>query len=139
MSFELFMQCYDNGEPSGVPANAVRTAFSNLAEDSEEDYWHLRYAADDDCHIAVSRPGGLLDQISGLTVFRPCGDSRFWESLYRVLQLGRWVLYFPAEPPPLIMANRIHSEHLPASMLEALGPVREVHSGDDIRQIIRSS
>jgi hypothetical protein len=37
------------------------------------------------------------------------------------------------------MADTAHSEQLPPGMREALGPVRQVRSGDEIQEIIRSS
>jgi hypothetical protein len=72
-------------------------------------------------------------------VARPCEDERLWDSLYRVLQLGRWVLYVPTKRPPLVMADPSHYEHLPPGMREALGPLRVVSSGVEIAEIIHSS
>jgi hypothetical protein len=130
------MQCFENGQVAGVAPEAVREAFSNLAEDSEPEYWRLWYDEANDCHVRVSRRN---NQIEALTVHRPCADERLWESLYHVLRLGPWVLYFPAPKPPLVMADQSHAEQLPASMREALGPVREVRSGNEIREIVRTS
>jgi hypothetical protein len=139
VSFEVFLQCFDGEQPSGVPEDAVRTVFSNFAADSEPDYWHLWYDAANSCHIWIGRLKGQPQMISALTVDRPAGDQRLWDSLYRVLQLGRWVLYFPAKKPPLIVADAAHAHHLPASMREKLGPVQVVRSGGEITQIIRHS
>jgi hypothetical protein len=136
VSFEVFMQCFDDGRPAGVAAEAVRGAFSHFAEDSELDYWHVCYDRANSSHIRVTRRG---DQIEELTVHRPCGDERLWESIYRVLTLGPWVLYFPAPKPPLVMADRSTAEKLPRDMRKTLGPVREVHSGREILEIVESS
>lgn len=136
MSFEVFMHCFRGGQPSGTSAAAVRDAFSNFADDSESEYWHLWYDAANDCHVAVTQRDNLIE---ALTVHRPCGDSRLWDSIYRVLQLGPWVLYFPARRSPLIMADAAHAEHVPPDMREALGPVRQVQSGKDIQAIIRTA
>jgi hypothetical protein len=136
VSFEVFIQCFADGRPSGVPAAAVRGAFSNLADDSEPDYWHLSYDDTNSCHVHVTKRNDLIE---ALTVHRPCGDSRLWDSIYRVLQLGPWVLYFPAPKPPLVMADAAHAKQLPPEMREALGPVRQVRSGKEIQEIIRSS
>jgi hypothetical protein len=114
----------------------VRDAFSNFADDSEIDYWHLWYDEANSCRVSVTRRDNLIE---GLTVHRPCGDHRLWDSLYRVLQLGSWVLYFPASLPPLVMADAAHAEQLPPGMRDALGPVRQVRSGHEILEIIRSS
>jgi hypothetical protein len=136
LSFEVFMQCFTGGRPSGVSAVVVRDAFSNFEDDSETDYWHLRYDEANSCRVHVTRRDNLIES---LTVHRPCGDRRLWDSLYRVLELGSWVLYFPASGPPLVMADAAHAEQLPPGMLEAAGPVRQVRSGQEILEIIRSS
>jgi hypothetical protein len=139
MSFEVFMQCSDRGQPSGVAAEAVRGAFTHFADNSEPDYWRLRYDELNSCDVLVTRFKGQPDQITALAVHRPCEDRRLWDSLYRVLKLGRWVLYFPAEEPPIVVADRSHAEHLPPEMRKALGPVRVVRSGKEIQRIIRNS
>ena len=114
----------------------MRGAFSNFAEDSEPDYWHLWYDDANSCHVHVTQRD---NSIQALTVDRPCGDGRLWDSIYRVLQLGPWVLYFPSPKPPLVMADAVHAEQLPADMRDALGSVRQVRSGKEIQELIRSS
>jgi hypothetical protein len=131
------MQCFELGQPAGSPADAVRAAFSNVTADSEPEYWHLSYDATNHCDVRVSHLEGNPGQISALTVHRPCGDERLWESLYSVLRLGSWVLYFPSKKPPLVVANYSHAKHFPPSMIESLGPVCEVKSGPEIVAIIR--
>jgi hypothetical protein len=139
MSFEVFVQCFDDQQPGGVPEEVVRAAFSNFAADSDPDDWHLWYDATNNCRVGVVRLDGHPDMISMLTVHRPCSDSRLWESLYHVLQTNPWVLYFPAERPVLIMGDPAHIRHLPADMREEMGPVEVVRSGQEIVQIIRRS
>jgi hypothetical protein len=129
------MQCFDNGRPAGVAADSVKQAFSNFAEDSEPDYWHLCYDPANSSRIHVSRFG---NQIKGLTIDRPCADKRLWDSMYRVLKLGPWVLYFPAPNGPLVMADPATAENLPESMRKAFGSIREVHSGREIVEVVRS-
>jgi hypothetical protein len=63
VSFELFMQCFDRGEASGVSAELVRSAFSNFAADSKPDCWHLWYDEANSCHIYVSRDPTRADRI----------------------------------------------------------------------------
>lgn len=136
MSFELYMQCYDHGLLAGTPVDAVRGLFTNIRADSAPDDWHLWYDDANNCHVEITRQTDYPDRVESLVVWRPCQDSRLWDSLYRLLELGPWVLFFPADPSPLVMANRSHAEHLPADMRESLGPVCEVKSGNDILRII---
>ena len=136
MSFEVFMQCFRGGQARGTSAATVRDVFSNFADDSEPNYWHLWYDNENGCRVRVTQ---REDEIQALTVHRPCADARLWDSIFRVLQLGPWVLYFPAPNPPLLMADPEHAKQLPDGMLEALGPVRQVRSGIEILEIIRTS
>jgi len=91
------------------------------------------------CHVSLTHPEENSDLVTGLTIFRPCIDLRLWNSLYEILRLGDWVLFFPAEKPPIIVSDRKRAAHLPADMRESLGPIREVHSGSEIAEIVRTS
>ena len=136
MSFEVYLQCYDRGQPSSGSADAIRSAFGPVEADSQPDYWHLRYSQGNECHVSVASPEGKPDRIEAMTVVRPCGDGRLWTSLYTILQSGQWVLYFPSEPPPILVADKANAKHLPPDMLEVLGPVVRVRSGDHIARLV---
>jgi len=68
-------------------------------------------------------------------VERPCGDPRLWEALFRVLNRGPIVLYFPGGPP--IVANDQVRAAVPEEVTGSLGEPRCVHSAADICKIIR--
>ena len=63
---------------------------------------------------------------------------RLWDALYEVMKLGKVVLYFPGDAPPLI-ADESVARHLPADMVKALGQPRRVRSGAEIVDVIRHS
>src|SRR5688572_5879739 len=92
MSFELYMQCFDRGQPSGVHADTVKAAFTHIAAGSDRDHWRLVYDDANSCDVDVTRQTDQPDRIHALIVHRPCGDERLWDSLYDVLKSGRWVL-----------------------------------------------
>ena len=139
MGFEVFVQCFEREQLSGAPVSAVRGAFTHVLDTSSDAEWKIRYDDTNWCNIYVHRHDDRPELVHSITVDRPCADVRLWDSLHQLLQLGNWVLYFPAEKPPLVMANESTVLHLPKSMQEALGPVKVVNSGDDIIQIIRGS
>jgi hypothetical protein len=49
MSFEVYLQCFRGGEPAGIPLATARTLFPIVNEESEPDYWRVRYDAQNDC------------------------------------------------------------------------------------------
>ena len=127
MSFELFVQYFDRGEPAGVPRYAVRPLFPVVEAESEPDYWFVRYDDLNSCHIGVTPLGSDPTLVESLCVLRPCGDPRLWDTLLVILRLGPAVLYFPGDGPPLVA-----SEQLPAGLVESLGQPRVVRFGQEI-------
>ncbi|MBX6316623.1 MAG: hypothetical protein IRY99_27470 [Isosphaeraceae bacterium] len=54
MSFEVYLQCFEAGEPAGVPRATIRALFPVINADSEPDYWRVRYDDLNSCDIAVT-------------------------------------------------------------------------------------
>ena len=137
MGFEVFTQCFTHGERDGIAIAEVRRAFGSELEVEDQDWWKVVYDEKNHCSILV---GFLLPDrqlVHSLTVDRPCSDRRLWESLLALLRLGHVVLYFPAEKPPLLVADASVSQHLPKSMVESMGAVTCVHSAEDIIDAIK--
>jgi hypothetical protein len=137
MSFNVHLQCFQDGEPAGLPRAGVRALFP-VGADSEPDYWRVRYDDMNSCDILI-----VPDPVDGailrsLCVHRPCGDRRLWDALFAVMQLGPVALYFLGSAPPLVVDDAAIA-HLPAELLEALGPPRRVRSGEEIRQAIETA
>ncbi|MGC4033570.1 MAG: hypothetical protein QM754_17930 [Tepidisphaeraceae bacterium] len=137
MSFDLFLQRFEHGQAGKAPLAPIREMFSCFAADTQPDCWHLVYDDRNSCHVFLSREDEEF--LSSMMVNRPCCDLRLWDSLFRVLESGPWVLYFPAENPPLILSSQLHADHLPPDMRASLGPIREVRSGEEILRIIQTS
>ena len=53
MSFEVYLQSYEAGEPAGLRRAVVRSLFPVMADESEADDWLVRYGAQDSCHVSV--------------------------------------------------------------------------------------
>jgi hypothetical protein len=138
MSFELFMQCFDHGEPAGLPREAIRTLFPVVAAESEPDCWIVRYDDENSCDISVTPLTADETLMESLCVNRPCADERLWDALLSVMRLGAVVLYFPGDAPPLV-ASEAAGEHLPADMVEAMGPPCVVSSIEEILEIIKNA
>jgi hypothetical protein len=138
MGFELFLDCFVRGQPSGVPRDAVRSLFPVLAEESQRDYWTVRYDRANWCYIAVKAADSGDELISSLMVERPCGDIRLFEALLSILKMGSVVLYFPGQAPPLVGTQSALAD-IPPPMVEALGLPRLVQSAEQILELIRAA
>ena len=131
MGFEVYLDCFEDGKPSGIRRSLVRTFFPIVAEESQRDFWSVRYDATNACKIAVRG----AEFISHICVERPCGDLLLWEGLFQLTRAFNIVLYFPGCTQPLI-ANPVAARHIPVEMIASLGPPRSLESAEELRLAI---
>jgi hypothetical protein len=133
VSFELHIQCFRSGEPSGMDLNEIRRAFGSAATELEPTYWQLHYDDLNQCNASID----LLDEslVHGVSIHRPCAHIELYDSLYAILASDHCVLYYPGVSRPLA-AHPEGSEHMPEDMRGTLGEARLVTSGAQIRDII---
>jgi hypothetical protein len=123
-------------EPVSIPREQVRAAFGEFVEESEPEYWTLRYAEDQWCNVRLKPiEGGLIHR---LCVVRPSADKRLWESLAAIMKLGNVVLYFPGDAPPLVADNFV-LQQLPQEMVDALGKPVVIRNGKDILEHVETA
>jgi hypothetical protein len=137
MSFDLYFQPVVHGEPLQIPRADLRSLFPVVENESEPDCWNIRYDSLNNCHIGVTTLPSANDVVSSFYVERPCADPRFWEALFRILNWGPIVLYFPGGPP--IVASDEAGAALPGDVIASLGEPRCVHSAAEIRKIFGES
>jgi len=138
MSYEIYVQCFKDGAPAGIPREQVRAAFGKFLTEVERTMWHVRYDDENSCDINVDAYKDDESLVHHLCIERPCGDGRLWNALAAVLKLGPVVLYFPGEAPPLVAAQSV-VRHLPPDMVESLGTPVSVANGDEIVQHIEAA
>lgn len=138
MSFDVFLQCFQNGEPAGIPRELVRAAFGAHLTETETDFWQLRYDDANSCDLYLTVHGADQSLLEGLTVNRPCSDLRLWNALAAILALGEVVLYFPEGRSPLVARSSV-TGHLPPDLIEELGLPVVVTSGREIQQEIQAA
>jgi hypothetical protein len=139
MSFEVFVQCFSHGEPDGIAIADIQQAFGPKLKKEDGPWWNLRYDEENECAIHMKFLPRNRNLVHSLTVHRPCADLRLWKSLLTILKLGNIVLYFPAEKPPLVVADNSVSEHLPRDMVAAMGPITRVTRAQEILDVIKQS
>jgi hypothetical protein len=130
MSFEVFVQCFEGGEPAGMNRKALRALFPVVANASERNRWTVRYDHKNESEIYLAPLKSKAAQVHGLTVSRPCADIRLWEALLAILKGQAAVLYFPGGGP--LVADREACRQMPPDMVEALGRPKVVKTAKEI-------
>jgi len=138
MSFEVFLQCFDRGEPAGIDREAIRALFPVDNERSDGTLWSVWYDQQNGCDIFVEPLESDPSLVTALTVSRPCEDRRLWEALLAVMRMGAVTLYFPGEAPPLVAGAQV-AHHLPPDMVETMGPPAIAATAQDILDAIRDA
>ena len=130
MSFEVFVQCFEGGEPAGMDRKAIRALFPVVEAASERNHWKVRYNRKNESEIYLAPLASKAAQVKGFTVSRPCADIRLWEALLAILKGHPAVLYFPGDGP--LVAHRETCRQMPPDMVEALGRPKVVKTAKDI-------
>jgi hypothetical protein len=137
MSFEVYVQCFGESERTGISRVAVRSLFPVIEEESEPDYWRIRYDDKNSCDIGVTAVTSNTEMLKSLFVDRPCGDLRLWEALISVLRMGSVLIFWPGGPP-VVSDERVGS-HLPKDMTDAIGPAKSAGSAEDLLRLLRET
>jgi hypothetical protein len=138
MSFDVFVQCHENGGFGSFPRHWLRDAFGPHLVETEQTFWQVHYAETDYCYVYLTALSADADMIRSFTINRPCADVRFWDALASILAAGHLVLYFPGCRAPLV-ARPSARAHLPPSMIETLGQPICVSSGREILDEIHAA
>jgi hypothetical protein len=137
MSFEVYLQCFGESERSGISRVAVRSLFPVIEEESEPDYWRVRYDVKNFCDIGVTAVASDRDMLKSLYVDRPCADVRLWEGLFSVLRMGSIVIFWPGGPPAV--ADDAVAADLPKDMIDSIGQPKLIRSAEELLRLLRES
>jgi hypothetical protein len=134
MSFDLYLVCFENQRPFGVPRSAILEAFGDHVRWEDDYSGRTQYSPMDGCTIDLGRLKTEPDLISCVSINRPLSDERFLASLYKIMQLGCVAMVFPGGKGPLI-ASLPAASHLPENFL---GQPIVVHNAREILDQIES-
>ena len=135
MSFEVWVQWFDGERQATLPLATIEALFATSVSRRDGPWWQLRHGELECCelHVKVSP----ADQVSCVTISRPCGASALWDCVFALLRAGNGVCYWPGSPP--VVADEAAARHLPADMREALGAPVFVENGATIARTPESS
>jgi hypothetical protein len=137
MGFEVYVQCFGESERTGISKAAVRSLFPVVAEESEPDYWRVRYDDKNSCHIGVVSLPSDRGMLKSFYLERPCADPRLWEAVVSVLRMGSVVMFWPGSPP-VVSDDRVAAS-LPEDMTREIGAAKSVSNPEDIFRLLRET
>lgn len=120
MGHDIFLQAHVQGESQDIPTSNVLECFSQFITYKEDAFVDLQFTETDSCTIFFDTTS---PSISSLMVSRPCGDERLARCLFRVMELGNFVLLEPGRDGFIVLRQEVIA-HFPEGMAEALGEAR---------------
>ncbi|MEO8160842.1 MAG: hypothetical protein ABI588_05430 [Arenimonas sp.] len=135
MSFELFLQSFAAGAPSGIPLATLRAAFGAALTEPEVDFWQVHYGQAQSSDLFLRPLPTDAHRVHTISIYRPCSSAGLFESIWQLLACPGTCLYFPGGPAPLSRDAAIAGA-LPSDLLAALGTPTMVHSAGDIAAVI---
>jgi hypothetical protein len=135
MSFEAYLNCFQNGEEGFFPTALVEAAFAPFISSREGEAWVVTYPGSpsilDQTDLYMTFKDGDMSSCSGFTISRPTGSPRLHEALVKLLQASNSILFCIGDCPPLVgRAETI--PHINPDVLETLGAPVIVRSGAEI-------
>jgi hypothetical protein len=134
MSLVIFLQCFKDKKPAGMPRVAVRKAFAPFLKEPKTEFWRVQYDAKNTCTLFLEPFDA--DSVHQITVKRPCHDPRLWDALARLLRLPTAILYSPEGPGPVVLEDTV-TLHIPRGILHTLGKPVVVRNGQEIQAAIQ--
>jgi hypothetical protein len=130
MSFDVFVQCYGDGEPPGLPIEQVRALFPIDERDSDLNFWLVRYEEKIVSNVFVKASG---DRLTSMMIAGPPGNLRFWEALLMILRMDQVVIFWPGGRPMVALGN---SAIVPREMVSVLGTPKEIETPEDFLELL---
>jgi len=130
MSFDVFLSCFQAGEPATFPRALLEQAFGPIIADrSNPEQWVLEGGS-----VLYVDDG---DEVSGFLVNRPPGYDEFYEGIMEILQQTSSVFYWPGGG--CVVANADVAKHMPEAFIEGLGEPTVVTDPSEIPELIENS
>ena len=133
MSFDLYLQAFQDGKASGIGLEVLRDAFGKYVIEMDDDYWQVQYGPEESSDVFLQPLSDNPSFFHTISIHRPCRDSRLWESLWRLLGNAGAVLYYPSCAAPLTR-DPAAGMSMPEQMRESLGDPIVVMSAAELFQ-----
>lgn len=135
MSFDLYLQVFQDGKANGIGLDVLRDAFGKYVIEMDEDYWQVQYGLEESSDIFLQPLPGNPSFIHTISIHRPCRDLRLWGSLWQLLGIAGTLLYYPSCAAP-VARDPMAARSMPEVMRESLGDPLVVSSAMELFQSI---
>ncbi len=132
-SFEVFLQSFQNGKAVNPPEELVRKLFLADSVDDGTGVFKLKRYQGGRSELRMSKDCPL----AGVTISRPPQNISFWRDVLSFLKDTPSCLHWPGGWP--VIAQASVRDHLPPTMIEALGEPELVSTPEQIKEAIRES
>lgn len=136
MSFDIFVQCFRNGEVATFKRAIVEEIFGPYAVARQADEGIVRVKYPDGGGADVY--GDNQPELRSIS-FDHCGGDAFFDALYLLADRIEGVIYWPGVGPSSAITDAAVLEHLPADFIEGCGPPALVRDRDGITDAIQRS
>jgi hypothetical protein len=134
MSFDIFVQCFRNGEMATFKRTVFEEIFGPFIVSREPKFARVQFSDGGGAEIYLDDS----DEQSSL-MFNHCGGDAFFDALYQLTDRIKGVIHWPGEGPSSVVTDAAVLAHLPADFVEGVGPPALVHDRDGITDAIQAS
>lgn len=134
MSFDIFVQCFRDGEAVTFKRAIFDEIFDRFAVTREAKFMRVEFPDGGGADIYVDE-GDALDSV----MFNHCGGDAFFDALYQLADRVKGIIYWADEAPCSAITDAAVLEHLPEDLVEGVGPPALVRDRDGITDAIERS
>ena len=132
MSFDIFLQCYRNGETVTFKRELVEELFGPSSGNFDPHFMRSNFSDLDggDIYLEGEDNQGLM--------FNHCGGDRFFQAMWELADRTQSIIFWPDRPPGLAITTPETLKHLPPDLLDGFRPAKIVRSGKELSGYIEA-
>jgi hypothetical protein len=127
LSIELYIQGFSDGEPSGIPAAQVLSAFSISEGPDDDGLYSLDFGPGMDCKLSTDLENGTAVAV---TIFRPVTADQLWAAVFDLMTRANYIAY-TSEGRAAVASAAVLGE-LPPDMVESFDEIAEIASAAEL-------
>lgn len=117
MSSEFYVQSFESGNEKLIDTKKVTEIIERRNFIKKDDYYEVIFDNENSTIINIS---SSLNQLSSITVSRPCLDKELGNLLFEIMALDNFILYALEGHYPIVLYKKVIS-NLPEGMIETIG------------------
>jgi hypothetical protein len=138
MSFQLYLQLFENKKPAGISQDSLRKAFAGMLIEIEEDYWQINFGSNQSSDLFLQFLPSNSELVHIISIDRPHQDQRLWQAIFELLAQPGMILYYPDGQAPLLRDLQTYS-NVPDDLIASLGEPLVVSEASIVAAIIESA